>query len=113
MNAIELIENNSLTNIEVTEGQTVVFTEIALTAINMAREEGTERQAKQSPWINVNERLPEENTGVFFVVEWKDLHKGYFVGLYYGNGQWESDHWLFLPDASLGRITHWMPIPEV
>lgn len=75
--------------------------------------QGAEWQAKQSPWINVNERLPEENTGVFFVVEWKDLHKGYFVGLYYGNGQWESDHRIFLPDASLGRITHWMPIPEV
>lgn len=72
---------------------------------------GAEWQQKQSPWIDVEERLPEENTGVFFVVEWKDLHKGYFVGLYYGNGQWESDHRLFLPDASLGRITHWMPIP--
>lgn len=73
---------------------------------------GAEWQSEQSPWISVEERLPEENTGVFFVVEWKDLHKGYFVGLYYGNGQWESDHRLFLPDASLGRITHWMPIPK-
>lgn len=74
---------------------------------------GAEWQAKQSPWISVEERLPEDNTGVLFVVEWKDLHKGYFVGLYYGNGQWESDHRIFLPDSSLGRITHWMPIPKI
>lgn len=47
MKAKELIENNSLTNIEVTEGQSVVFTEIALTAINMAREEGR-REMKQN-----------------------------------------------------------------
>ncbi|WP_349847212.1 DUF551 domain-containing protein [Bacteroides cellulosilyticus] len=67
---------------------------------------------KQSPWISVEEQLPEENTGVFFTVEWKDSHKGYFTGLYYGNGQWESDHRIFLPDSPLARITHWMPIPK-
>lgn len=73
---------------------------------------GVQWQAEQSPWISVKERLPEENTSVFFTVEWKDLHKGYFVGLYYGNGQWESDYRVFLPDSSLGCITHWMPIPK-
>lgn len=77
-----------------------------------AFEAGAEWQANQSPWISVKERLPEENTGVFFTVKWKDLHRGYFVGLYYGNGQWESDHRVFLPDSSLGCITHWMPIPK-
>lgn len=71
-----------------------------------------EWQKKQSPWISVKERLPEVNTGVFFTVEWKDSHKGYFVGLYYGNGQWESDHRIFLPDSPLGHITYWMPIPK-
>lgn len=68
---------------------------------------------QKNQWISVNERLPEENTGIFFTVEWKDLHRGYFVGSYYGNGQWESDHKVFLPDSSLGSITHWMPIPDV
>ena len=43
---------------------------------------GVEWQKKQSPWINVKERLPEVETSVFFTVEWKDLHKGYFVGEY-------------------------------
>lgn len=73
---------------------------------------GAEWHAKQSPWISVKDRLPEENTSVFFAVKWKDLHRGYFVGLYYGNGQWESDHRIFLPDSPLGCITHWMPIPS-
>lgn len=61
MNAKELIENNSLANFEVAGGQTVVFTEIAMTAINMAREEGAKWQAEQSPWISVTEQLPNED----------------------------------------------------
>lgn len=48
MKSEDLIKNNSLTNIEVTEGQTVVFTEIALTAINMAREEGANNLIEQA-----------------------------------------------------------------
>lgn len=39
MTAEDLIKNNSLTDIEVTGNQTIVFSEIALTAVNMAREE--------------------------------------------------------------------------
>ena len=77
-----------------------------------AFEAGAEWHKKQSPWISVEEQLPEENTGVFFTVEWKDSHKGYFTGLYYGNGQWESDHRIFFPNSPLGRITQWMPIPK-
>lgn len=74
--------------------------------------DGAEWQSKQSPWISVKEGLPEKNTGVFFTVEWKDSRKGYFVGLYYGNGQWESDNRIFLQDSPLYRITHYMPIPS-
>ena len=74
--------------------------------------QGAEWQSKQSPWISVKERLPGKNTGVFFTVEWKDSCNGYFVGLYYGNGQWESDNRMFLQDSPLYRITHYMPIPS-
>lgn len=74
--------------------------------------QGAKWQAKQSPWISVKERLPGKNTGVFFTVEWKDSCKGYFVGLYYGNGQWKSDNRIFLQDSPLYRITHYMPIPS-
>ncbi|MCE8774407.1 DUF551 domain-containing protein [Bacteroides caccae] len=74
---------------------------------------GAEWQAKQSPWISVEDRLPEGNTGVFFTVEWNDIYKvGYFVGLYYEDGQWESERRIFLPNSSLVRVTHWMPIPS-
>lgn len=48
MNAKELIEDNSLTNIEFAGGQTVVFTEIAMTAINLAREEGANNLIEQA-----------------------------------------------------------------
>ena len=74
---------------------------------------GAEWQAKQSPWISVEDRFPEGNTGVFFTVEWNDIYKvGYFVGLYYEDGQWESERRIFLPNSSLVRVTHWMPIPS-
>lgn len=79
--------------------------------LNMFRK-GAEWQAKQSPWISVKERLPEENTGVFFAVVWKDLHKGYFVGVYYGSGYWGSEYRIFLPNSLISKVTHWMPIPS-
>lgn len=44
--AEDLIKNNAITNIEVNEGQTVVFTEIALTAVNIAREEVKQKWEK-------------------------------------------------------------------
>lgn len=112
MKAKELIENNSLTNIEVTEGQTVVFTEIAMTAINMAREEGAKWQAEQSPWISVKDRLPEENTCVFFILEWRGIHKEYFAGSY-KEGKWETEQRTYAPYSFWGIVTHWMPIPKI
>lgn len=75
--------------------------------------EGAEWHARQSLWISVNERLPEENTSVFFAVEWNALHKvGYFVGLYSGNGYWQSEYNIFLPGSPIVHVIHWMPIPS-
>lgn len=48
MTAQELINNNALANIEITGDQTVVFTEIALTAVKMAHEEGANNLISQS-----------------------------------------------------------------
>lgn len=73
---------------------------------------GAEWHAKQSPWISVKDRLPEENTSVFFAVKWKDLHRGYFVGVYYGSGHWGSECQIFLPNSLISKVTHWMPIPS-
>ena len=47
LKAKELIENNTLANIGVTGNTTVVFTEIALTAVNLAREEGRQEMKKK------------------------------------------------------------------
>lgn len=48
LKAKELIENNTLANIGVTGNTTVVFTEIALTAVNLAREEGRQEMKKNA-----------------------------------------------------------------
>lgn len=66
MKAEDLINNNALTNIEVTGRDTVVYTGIALTAINMARMEERENVLK---WISVEERLPELNENVLLLIE--------------------------------------------
>ena len=57
MKAEELIENNALQNIKVESEQKVVFEEIAITAVSMARIEERERTYKYlefvlDEWIN-------------------------------------------------------------
>ena len=57
MKAEELIENNALQNIKVESEQKVVFEEIAITAVSMARIEEKERAYKYlefvlDEWIN-------------------------------------------------------------
>lgn len=74
--------------------------------------QGANWRRKQSPWINVKDRLPEEDTDVFFAVKWGALHYNYFVGLYEGNGIWQSDNRMLMPN-SIGKVTHWMYIPEI
>ena len=51
MKAEELIKNNALQDIEVAGKQKVVFEEIALTAVNMARKEERERAFKELEFI--------------------------------------------------------------
>lgn len=72
---------------------------------------GAEWQAKQSPWIRVKDRLPEENTPVLFIVEFRGIHKNYFGGSYKG-GKWETEQRTYAPYSFWGTVTHWMPIPK-
>ena len=51
MKAEELIKNNALQNIEVAGKQKVVFEEIAITAVSMARKEEKERILKSLEFI--------------------------------------------------------------
>ena len=58
-------------------------------------------------WINVKDRLPEDNTDllVFASEGWR----GIFPAVYYRN-TWQSSHILY--DGMLGNVTHWMPLPN-
>ena len=57
---------------------------------------------KQSGWISVNERLPEES-GRFLLVD----DEGYmFTASWYTTSGW------FMPFCHGNAITHWMPLPE-
>lgn len=64
---------------------------------------GAEWQAKQSPWISVKDRLPEESGWVFVA----GGRYGY-RDLFYCKGKFYSDFSLGTYDSS---VTHWMPIP--
>lgn len=61
-------------------------------------------QAKQSPWISVEERLPENNT----VVLTRGAY-GFLICQLSSLGEWETG--ANVNKERLG-ITHWMPIPS-
>lgn len=72
---------------------------------------GAEWQSKQSPWISVNERLPEPNKEVLlydknsirhYVIGWLRRDKGYNKGMWALSNGWIEDK----------DITHWMPIDK-
>ena len=65
---------------------------------------GAEWQLKQSPWIRVEERLPENNT----VVLTRGAY-GFLICQLSSLGEWETG--ANVNKERLG-ITHWMPIPS-
>ena len=65
---------------------------------------GAEWQAKQSPWISVEERLPEKNT----VVLTRGAY-GFLICQLSSLGEWETG--ANVNKERLG-LTHWMPIPS-
>lgn len=64
----------------------------------------SEWQSKQSPWISVKERLPENNT----VVLTRGAY-GFLICQLSSLGEWETG--ANVNKERLG-ITHWMPIPS-
>lgn len=66
--------------------------------------DGAEWQSKQSPWIGVNERLPENNT----VVLTRGAY-GFLICQLSSLGEWETG--ANVNKERLG-ITHWLPIPS-
>lgn len=80
--------------------------------VENAFESGAEWQAKQSPWISVEERLPEPDKEVLlyvknsirhYVIGWMRRNKGYNKGMWALRNGWVEDK----------DITHWMPIPSL
>lgn len=77
-----------------------------------AFEAGSEWQAKQSPWISVEERLPDVGISVFVRTTNKkyDLTSMYIPtdckGNILGPKEWHGS------GSFKDSITHWMPIPE-
>ena len=65
---------------------------------------GAEWQAKQSPWISVEERLPEKHT----VVLTRGAY-GFLICQLSSLGEWETG--ANVNKERLG-LTHWMPIPS-
>lgn len=72
--------------------------------ISLGFKNGAEWQANQSPWISVEDRLPEESVWVF-VAGGRNPYRA----LFYCAG-------LFYSDVTLGTfdsgVTHWMSIPS-
>lgn len=76
-----------------------------------AFKKGAEWQSRQSPWISVEERLPEPDKEVLlydknsirhYVIGWLQRDKGYNKGMWALSNGWVEDK----------DITHWMPIPS-
>ena len=69
---------------------------------------GAEWQAKQSPWISVKERLPENQDIVLVRGEYGGKATAYLHGK-------DSGFIIYGEDAYkvFGEVTHWMPIPDL
>ena len=69
---------------------------------------GAEWQAKQSPWISVKERLPENQDIVLVRGEFGGKATAYLHGK-------DSGFIVYGEDAYkvFGEVTHWMPIPDL
>lgn len=69
---------------------------------------GAQWQSKQSPWISVNERLPEES-GYYFVTDGAVVEKVYFFKKWNKFAEIEEYPHLFYDE---GVIKAWFPIPS-
>ena len=67
---------------------------------------GAEWQSKQSPWISVNERLPENKDMVFTLCKVKRSNNYFICVNNYIDGEWEAKALVYYDTVA------WMPIPS-
>nr|DAK73732.1 MAG TPA: Protein of unknown function (DUF551) [Caudoviricetes sp.] len=68
---------------------------------------GAEWQAKQSPWISVEERLPKDIPGAPLVVILEDGKTGYYNARYTDNYEFVT-----MDGQLLHNVAYWQPIPS-
>lgn len=68
--------------------------------------QGAEWQSKQSPWISVNERLPENEDMVFTLCKVKRSNNYFICVNNYIDGEWEAKALVYYDTVA------WMPIPS-
>lgn len=68
--------------------------------------EGVKWQQQQSPWINVKDRLPDNQDLVLVKSEYNGKATAYYHGKYSGFITYGEEAY-----EVFGDITHWMPIP--
>ena len=91
-----------------------------ITCFRIGFKEGARWQSKQSPWISVKERLPEENENIIIMCEYGAIFNGtycngvwfcmdgYIYDMYKGNPIYSSMSSI----PSLWEPVAWMPIPS-
>lgn len=75
-----------------------------ITCFRIGFKEGAIWQAKQSPWISVKERLPNNDENIFYT---NYLSGALGVG-FYVDEKWYQAY----TGEDIYGITHWMPIPK-
>ena len=76
-----------------------------ITCFRIGFKEGARWQAKQSPWISVKERLPNNDENIFYT---NHLSGALGVG-FYVDEKWYQAY----TGEDIYGITHWMPIPSL
>ena len=72
---------------------------------------GAEWQSKQSPWISVKERLPENEDMVFTLCKVKRSNNYFICVNNYIDGEWEAKALVYYDTVYYDTVA-WMPIPS-
>lgn len=83
-------------------------------AIICAARERLEELTASSPWISVNERLPEDEQGVLVIVSGRPrehlaLDNTHELATFYAGEGWLLEAY---PEWENPQVTYWMPLPE-